>query len=50
MEASKNVFDLCLSEEDKVVELEAFLEEHPGVDVNLYQGATRGLRSIHVAT
>jgi hypothetical protein len=47
MEASKIVFGLLISEEDKLVELEAFLEEHKGVDVNLYQ--VGGTRSIHFA-
>jgi ankyrin repeat protein len=48
MEASKNVFDLCFSEQDKSVGLEAFFEKHPDADVNLYQDAP-GARSIHFA-
>jgi hypothetical protein len=34
-EESERVWNLSFSEEDKSVELEAFLEAHPGVDVNL---------------
>jgi hypothetical protein len=48
MEASEKVFDLCVSEEDKSMELEAFMEKHPDVDVNLYQHAN-DTRSIHAA-
>jgi hypothetical protein len=48
MEESKNVFDLCLSETDEPLELEEFLEEHPDVDVNLFQHVN-GARSIHAA-
>jgi hypothetical protein len=48
MEESKNVFDLCYSVEDKSVELEEFLENHPDVDVNLFQHVNGG-RSIHAA-
>jgi hypothetical protein len=48
MEDSKNVFDLCWSEEDKSVELKTFIEEHPNVDANLFQDA-EGWRSIHAA-
>jgi hypothetical protein len=48
MEASKKVFYLCISEEDRSVELKAFLEAQPNVDVNLYQHAMGG-QSIHAA-
>jgi serine/threonine-protein phosphatase 6 regulatory ankyrin repeat subunit B len=48
MDESTHVFGLCFSEEDKSVELKTFLEEHPDVDVNLFQNVEGG-RSIHAA-
>jgi hypothetical protein len=47
MEESKKVYNLCGRVEDKSVELKTFLEEHPDMDVNLFQDAS-GMRSLHV--
>jgi ankyrin repeat protein len=45
---AENVFNLAHYEEENAVQLEAFLKEHPGVDVNLHQDE-QGHRSIHGA-
>jgi hypothetical protein len=42
------VYDLCIGEAKQSVELEAFLEEHPGVNVNLHRGARYGYRALHL--
>jgi hypothetical protein len=44
---SKEVYDMCIGGAEESVELEAFLEEHPGVDVNLHRDARHGLRALH---
>jgi hypothetical protein len=49
MEESEKVFALCMSKEDKSVELKTFIEEHQDVDVNIFQNVEGMLRSIHVA-
>jgi ankyrin repeat protein len=45
-EHSEHVWDLSASEEDQSVELKAFLEAHPGVDVNLHRD-TQNQRALH---
>jgi hypothetical protein len=43
---SEHVWNLSFSEEEKSVELEAFLEAHPGVDVNLARNS-QNRRALH---
>jgi hypothetical protein len=48
-ELGEQVYDLSVSQEDKSVELEALLEENPGVDVNLFRNPKNGTLALHAA-